>query len=472
MDAQIGLIAKALASTEEQVAFADKERRKIEAEMNEVEINIMKLHTESKNLYGEYLHAKSESTTLLKTVVNLDKQSHQIAIDIEDKSIELENVLNEIARVKIDQLNTTSQLDVLQGKKKEVEKEREQKELTIVVYETQIHTGHDLNEKKQHEVGRLNKVHDQLTSNQQDGSSGPLEAAKNSLKKKIERTAKETESVNREWIRKQEIFVLMNEDIDKVEHHESSQRTKKVILEQKRLRIMNHHAQREKEIVEIQIGLKNLQNEMKKLNDALFINKEKRTKLENENFNVESEFIQKLKYLEKDSVRLELEIDSLKEEKVIACLFLTCQGAAAARNHGKREADPLLGEKNPAGTRHARSARPHGRSVGNQRAAERNPSHGAASRRHQEEAGAAHYGNGEDSLQARNHPAQIPQKTQRRQGQEAAGAGEHFAAHQAQQLLERVAQRNHPKLQASQHCHRPETGRAPASTLPPLYKAD
>jgi len=38
-------------------------------------------------------------------------------------------------------------------------------------------------------------------------------------------------------------------------------------------------------------------------------------KLKNENFNVESEFREKLKELEKDSVRLEVEIDRIKEEK-------------------------------------------------------------------------------------------------------------------------------------------------------------
>jgi len=38
--------------------------------------------------------------------------------------------------------------------------------------------------------------------------------------------------------------------------------------------------------------------------------------LDNENFNIKSEFVEKLKELEKESVKLEVDIDSLKEEKV------------------------------------------------------------------------------------------------------------------------------------------------------------
>lgn len=38
-------------------------------------------------------------------------------------------------------------------------------------------------------------------------------------------------------------------------------------------------------------------------------------KLDNENFNIQSEFGEKLKELEKESVKLEVEIDKLKEGK-------------------------------------------------------------------------------------------------------------------------------------------------------------
>ena len=54
---------------------------------------------------------------------------------------------------------------------------------------------------------------------------------------------------------------------------------------------------------------------MNKLNDELSNNQAKKQKLDNENFNVENEFKEKLKELEQESVRLEVEIDRLKESK-------------------------------------------------------------------------------------------------------------------------------------------------------------
>lgn len=81
------------------------------------------------------------------------------------------------------------------------------------------------------------------------------------------------------------------------------------------MRLNNTYRQHEKEIRDIKNSLKNLQNDMNKLNDQLSNNKDTRQKLENENFNIESEFVEKLKELEKESVHLEVEIDKLKENK-------------------------------------------------------------------------------------------------------------------------------------------------------------
>ncbi len=54
---------------------------------------------------------------------------------------------------------------------------------------------------------------------------------------------------------------------------------------------------------------------MNKLNLLLSKNQEMKLKLENENINIESDFVEKLKELETTSVKLEVDIDRLKEEK-------------------------------------------------------------------------------------------------------------------------------------------------------------
>ena len=54
---------------------------------------------------------------------------------------------------------------------------------------------------------------------------------------------------------------------------------------------------------------------MNKLNDLYYKNTAQQTKMTNDNFNIENEFKQKLKELENESIKLESQISTLKEEK-------------------------------------------------------------------------------------------------------------------------------------------------------------
>jgi len=73
------------------------------------------------------------------------KQANRISVEIEEKEMELENLLNEIARVKIDQLNTKSQIELLDQKKNEALAEQNEKKYLVITYEVQIRQGHDIN---------------------------------------------------------------------------------------------------------------------------------------------------------------------------------------------------------------------------------------------------------------------------------------------------------------------------------------
>ena len=92
-------------------------------------------------------------------------------------------------------------------------------------------------------------------------------------------------------------------------------RTRKTVLEQKRVRLNNSVEQHNKEIRDLQIALKNLDFEMNKLNDMFYKNKSKTEVLTNANFNIENEFQQKLKELENETIKLEDQITKLKESK-------------------------------------------------------------------------------------------------------------------------------------------------------------
>ena len=64
-----------------------------------------------------------------------------------------------------------------------------------------------------------------------------------------------------------------------------------MILQQKKKRLNENYQRYERQISEIRINLKGLQQEMNKLNDNIAVNADKKGKLENENVNLESEFV-------------------------------------------------------------------------------------------------------------------------------------------------------------------------------------
>jgi coiled-coil domain-containing protein 40 len=203
IEAQLNLLKSSIATTNSEIQKADIEEKQIEEQMNQIEGNIMKMHTETKALIEQMINNISEHKTIEKTAANLQKQAHLISAEIEEKEVELENTLNEIARVQIDKMNTESQIEQLREKKNEVQKEKEEKEITVATYEVQIRQGHDLNEKKQHEVGKLNKEHDEWKSKKSEGSGGSEEVKINNLKRECKEKEAVCDNIKREWIKSQ-----------------------------------------------------------------------------------------------------------------------------------------------------------------------------------------------------------------------------------------------------------------------------
>ena len=158
--AQYASLRESLGSTEANIRLSGQELRGVEEAMGLVEGSIMKLHSEARRLSEALIDQKSEHTTIEKTASNLLKQAGRMNDEIEEKEIEYENILNEVARIRIDQLNTKSQIELLRKKREEALAEQNDKKYLVITYEVQIKQGHDINEKKQHEVGRLNKLHD------------------------------------------------------------------------------------------------------------------------------------------------------------------------------------------------------------------------------------------------------------------------------------------------------------------------
>lgn len=117
------------------------------------------------------------------------------------------------------------------------------------------------------------------------------------------------------WIKQQTKLVEHAQLKGEKEQQKQNLSTEQIILEQKKLRLNSQYNEHEKSIKKIQIGLKDQNHEMERLNKLLSKNDDMRLKLFNEYYNIQNDFVEKLKELETQSVKLEVEIDRLKEEK-------------------------------------------------------------------------------------------------------------------------------------------------------------
>jgi len=121
--------------------------------------------------------------------------------------------------------------------------------------------------------------------------------------------------VQKEWIQNQIKLIEEQETKGRLARDNDDLLTKKSILDKKKLRLNSEVEAHNKAIRELEVALKNQTFEMNKLNDAFYSNTNHQDKLTNDNYNIEKEFMQKLKELENESIRLEMKITNLKDEK-------------------------------------------------------------------------------------------------------------------------------------------------------------
>jgi chromosome segregation ATPase len=232
------------------------------------------------------------------------------------KEIDIENFSNEISRVRIDNLNCEQQNDLLKKKLDDLIAELKDREKEVYEFEQSIKKRHNIIDKKQLKVDKLNRIWAQLKEKGgDDENSGPMEAKKNNIIKQTKELEDQIVNTQKQWIsnqtdliERQNTHMTLSTDCEEL-------RTQKSILEQKKLRLNSQVQTHEKEIRQLEVAKNNLDFEMNKLNDLFYKNTDLQEKLKNDNFNIENEFKQKLKELENQSIRLENNISSLKESK-------------------------------------------------------------------------------------------------------------------------------------------------------------
>merc|ERR1711937_255204 len=100
--------------------------------------------------------------------------------------------------------------------------------------------------------------------------------------------------------------------------HLNDQKNRKIVLDQKRIRIEGQLQSQRKEIRDLENAMKHLRFDMDRMNGAVVKNEHKAHSLTNSNQMMETEFVAKLKEIEGQCIQMEQSIADVKEEKETA----------------------------------------------------------------------------------------------------------------------------------------------------------
>ena len=288
-------IGKELGSVKQNIAIAVRERHALE----------------------EFIHTnRHEQVTSSKATKNLAKSEKVIVVAVHEKEIEAAGIQNELARIKVDTLNTEAHNVQLKETLGKCTAELQEKDKLIEKYQMEIRQRNDEIEKKMYRVDRLNRKYEKMLDGVEDEESmGPLEASIKSINKEIDLEDEKATQLQRTWLRDQTLLVNTASETDEITEKNNEYRARVNIMSSKRVRLLQDINTNEAAVKALNANIQVLHSDMSRLNDLIGRNSKLHDELKNSNLITEKEFVQELKELEKDAVSMEQKIAEVKVAK-------------------------------------------------------------------------------------------------------------------------------------------------------------
>ncbi|KAK2889086.1 hypothetical protein Q8A67_014461 [Cirrhinus molitorella] len=232
-----------------------------------------------------------------------------------EKEAQLTKLENDINAVTLEGQEVATRLDTLAAFQAELEQEMSQRHLLMSSREAEIAKQVTDIERKQATISIYNKKIKDIVSSTGHEDLGPLEIHAATLSKKLEEVGAEIKEQQQLWLWQQGELVRFTQE--KQAHSSSVQtlRTQFTILQQSKIRRESEMEQDQREQADLEKQIKALMADMIKLNSLLSKNSDLNQVLQQSNSLMETEFRQRLKEAERDSVETQLKLERLNEEK-------------------------------------------------------------------------------------------------------------------------------------------------------------
>eukprot|EP00921_Rhytidocystis_pertsovi_P026048 GHVQ01042058.1.p2 GENE.GHVQ01042058.1~~GHVQ01042058.1.p2 ORF type:complete len:883 (-),score=174.94 GHVQ01042058.1:4520-7168(-) len=309
------VLKKSFQQTQKETARLENSLASIEQQLQTVDSNIQKVSRENSSVTDKILIVLSQQTTLHRSATTTTKLAHKLRTSIQELEAELDLLQNEIARVKVDALNTKSHNLILKDRMKQLSEELSGKEKLVDQYDTEIRKRHNHIEKKQLNVDRLNKEFDEKRSKQEDANTGPLEAKINNLKKLVASENQECSDMRKDWIKKQTEFIKVQTEVSNLSQSLESRKDRKLVIEQRKLRLDKELQFENSQVKEILSGTKKLRFDMDRLNQMQSQFSARKVRAANDYSTAQADGEEKLQRKEETVQQTSRGIETVKKEQ-------------------------------------------------------------------------------------------------------------------------------------------------------------
>ena len=309
------MLKKSLESTDAELSKAEQAHRFVSDNIQSREQALQTVQREAHLIELSIGAYTSEQVTVSKAAKNLHKQADAVQVTIHLKEVEASQMKNELARIKVDVLNTDAHTVQLRETLSRHVDDLKQKDELIEKYELEIRQRNDEIEKKMYVVDRLNRKHDSLTEGLEEENLGPLEATIRNIRKTTASTADDNRVLERRWLKTQTELVGVLNETDEVTTKTRELSSQETILVQKRVRLDKQIAAQEVDIRQLRTSIGGLHQDMTRLNTLIAESEGKQEDFANQNFALETSFVNELREMEEESVRMDHYIRGVKAEK-------------------------------------------------------------------------------------------------------------------------------------------------------------
>jgi len=317
---KFAMLNKSLEQTDGELTRVTQQEVALEQEVNMLEAQIQKIMMETKKLQDSALTNLGEQVAVEKGAANTVHATEKLRSKRDEMEMAAAQMHNELARIRVDTLNTMSHNSQLGGQLNALNQELTEKDTLMSKYEQESRRRNIEIEKKQHELDLLNKKFDTLLKQRAgvaelDEDAGPLEATIVHLRREMLTKLTENAELQRVWIKAQTEMVNVangNQTVNEQLHDKSA---KASILMQKQMRLESQFEVQGREIKELERGTASMHNELTRLNQHLAAHQARLRQLVDDNFLMETEFVEKLKLMELEAVSAEGQIVELKSQK-------------------------------------------------------------------------------------------------------------------------------------------------------------